>query len=336
VPKIAYQTFRFSDSSRAVIAQANRILGEYATRGIVVTLRQLYYQFVARDLIPNKQSEYKRLGSIINDARLAGLIDWDYLQDRTRNLASLPHWSAPGGVIESAAQWYHRELWAGQNNYVEVWIEKDALVGVIEGVCEEWDVPYFSCRGYTSQSEMWAASQRLLKHICVGQAVHVIHLGDHDPSGKDMTRDIGDRLKTFCTHHLAKEWMKGRPKPKKGPEVEAYLTEMVAAVEPRYVQIHRIALNMDQVRQYDPPPNPAKLTDSRANGYISEFGDESWELDALDPDVLMDLIRNNILALLDAELWQKQKDRQEHEREVLTAASERWEEVSEFLAGGIE
>jgi hypothetical protein len=302
---IAYRSVRFGESSRAIIEQANQILREYAARGIVVTLRQLYYQFVARDLLPNKQKEYKRLGSIVIDARLAGLIDWYHLQDRTRHLNGLSHWDDPGGVIKSAAASYHRDLWEGHPNYVEVWIEKDALVGVIEGVCWEWDVPYFSCRGYTSQSEMWSASQRLLRRIRGGQSAHIIHLGDHDPSGKDMSRDIEERLWEFLSYH--------------GESA---------------IEVHRIALNMDQVRKYNPPPNPAKITDSRARGYISKFGGESWELDALDPDVLVSLIRVNVLKRLDVALWKEQRKRQEGERKLLTTASRRWSEVSTFLGGG--
>jgi hypothetical protein len=327
MPKVCYQGVNFSTASLTVIQQANRILSEYAERGIIVTLRQIYYQFVARDLIRNRLTEYKRLGSIINDARLAGLIDWNNLQDRTRNLNSLSHWGGPSGVIESAATAYHRDLWAGQANYVEVWIEKDALVGVIENICEEWDVPYFSCRGYTSQSEMWGASQRLLTKLRGGRTVHVLHLGDHDPSGIDMTRDIRDRLTLFCQYHLKFDWMK-----KNGhPEDERGWQRLRDAIDPQLPQVHRIALNMDQVEKYNPPPNPAKITDSRAAGYIREFGDESWELDALDPDVLVDLIRTNILSLVDVDRWNAERDRQEREREVLIKTSANWPAVAKFV-----
>jgi hypothetical protein len=298
MPKICYVEKRFNRSSKILIEHANKILAEYAQRGLVVTLRQLYYQFVSRDIIPNNQKEYKRLGSVVNDARLAGLVDWDYMQDRTRNLARLASWDSPDGIIQSAARSYHRNLWEGQANYVEVWIEKDALVGVIEGICERYDVPFFSCRGYTSQSEMWAAARRFQVYERQGRKTHVIHLGDHDPSGKDMSRDITDRMNsTFGST----------------------------------VNLNRIALNMDQVEQYNPPPNPAKITDSRAEGYIAEFGEESWELDALDPDVLERLIESSIGRLLNRKLFDKVVERQEFEREVLTKASARWPEVAAFI-----
>lgn len=297
MPLIRYKDIRFNQSSVKLIGQANTILAEYAAKGRIVTLRQLYYQFVSRDLLANKQTEYKRLGSVISDARLAGLIDWSYLQDRTRNLAKLSSWNTPADIIKSAANSYHRDLWAGQNKYVEVWIEKDALLGVIEDVCHKWDVPFFSCRGYTSQSEMWASAIRLKDRERRGQRTRIIHLGDHDPSGKDMSRDIEDRLAMFGSK----------------------------------VTLNRIALNMDQVRQYDPPPNPAKITDSRASAYIEEFGEESWELDALDPDVLIDLIENEILKHLNLTQWEDMRAEQEQERKVLTRCSGQWEDVAAYL-----
>jgi hypothetical protein len=324
--KIEYSRINFSSSSLEIIDRATNILEEYAIRKIIVTLRQLYYQFVARDLIENKQTEYKRIGKIINDARLAGMIDWDHLQDRTRNLIKLPHWSDPGGVIESAADSYQRDLWDGQEKHVEVWIEKDALLGVIEGVCGELDVPFFSCRGYTSQSEMWSASQRLLQHIRSGKKVHIIHLGDHDPSGRDMTRDIRARLSDFANHHLTEDYAqaKGNGRKALGNTIDTYLAL-------RAIEIHRIALNMDQVVQHNPPPNPAKITDSRAAAYIAEFGAESWELDALNPDVLVGLVRDNILRHMNVGLWEEQRDRQEEERSVLSRTSENWAEVRDFV-----
>lgn len=297
MPRIKYRDIKFSPASLTMIHTAIGILAEYSQRGMVITLRQLYYQFVARDLIPNKQTEYKRLGSVINDARLAGLIDWDFLQDRTRNLESRSKWTSPAQVILAAARSYHRDLWEKQKQRVEVWIEKDALVGVIEGVCERYDVAYFSCRGYTSQSEMWSASQRLIQYNDMGLDVTILHLGDHDPSGRDMTRDITDRLRLF------------------GADVD----------------VHRIALNMDQIRQYNPPPNPAKITDSRAQDYIAEFGPESWELDALDPDVLIRLIDSNIQDRLDGDAFNATVDEIETERKVLTAAANHWLAVNDHI-----
>lgn len=285
MPKIEYVSKKFSKGSLAIIEQANQIIADYSAQGYDLTLRQLYYQFVSRDLIENKQTEYKRLGSIINDARLAGMIDWDTIVDRTRNMVSNSHWSGPKEIVDICAKTFQIDKWANQETRVEVWIEKDALVGVIENVCRRNDVGFFSCRGYTSQSEMWGAGQRLLEYTSACQDVVIIHLGDHDPSGIDMTRDIQDRLALF---------MGGG---------SAYVT--------------RIALNMNQVEQYNPPPNPAKITDSRATGYIKRFGNKSWELDALEPRVLEDLIDKTIAEYKDDDLWDKMVRKENRHRASL-------------------
>lgn len=298
MPTIAYIDKTFTAKSLAIIAKANEICADYQRQGYDLTLRQLYYQFVSRALIPNQDSEYKRLGNIINDARLTGMLDWSYIVDRTRNLRGLAHWQDPESIVSAVASQYQTDRWANQPHQVEVWIEKDALVGVISGACNRLDVPYFSCRGYTSQSELWGAARRLIRYQDRGQQPVIIHLGDHDPSGIDMTRDIADRLALFGAK----------------------------------ATVRRIALNMDQVEAYRPPPNPAKLTDARATGYITRFGAQSWELDALDPSTLDALITATILEYRDTWLWERDTAAMQSERGLLAEVSGRWDEIARYLA----
>jgi len=304
MPKIEYQEKRFSESSRSLIATCNAIIAQYQAQGFVLTLRQLYYQLVSRDIIPNKQQEYKRVGSIVNDARLAGMIDWNALEDRTRNVRSVSHWDSPEEIIAAIAEQYRKDKWENCPVRPEVWIEKDALVGVIEGVCRTEDVSYFSCRGYTSQSEMWGAAQRFIRNARKGQATHVIHLGDHDPSGQDMSRDIEDRIRMFMAHHLG---------------------------DSSQFEFSRIALNMNQIRQYKPPPNPAKSTDSRFRSYADVHGDDSWELDALDPTVIADLIRRKVVEIRDDDAYKRVEEEEENHRELLRRCSTNWERVTDVL-----
>jgi hypothetical protein len=282
--KIAYQPKEFRNAAIQIIDTANDIIAEYQAQGYSLTLRQLYYQFVARGLIENTEKSYKRLGEIVSDARLAGLIDWYAIEDRTRWLRSKAHWSSPSEIVKACAAQYTVDMWANQDYRPEVWIEKDALVGVIERVCKELDVPHFACRGYVSQSEQWRAGRRFLEYIDKDQIPIVFHFGDHDPSGLDMTRDNGDRLRMFA--------------------------EMG-------VQVNRLALTFDQVKQYNPPPNPAKLTDSRIGGYIAEYGESSWELDALEPAVIEALIRDAVETLIDPDRWAASRDAIEEGRAKL-------------------
>lgn len=294
VPLICYQDKRFSNGSAEIIDKANDILAEYERQGYELTLRGLYYKFVGRNLIANKLSEYKRFGSIINDARLAGLIDWLHIDDTIRSVKGLFHWENGRHILDSCAPSYKSNRWETQDTHVEVWVEKDAVVGVISPICRELDVPYFACRGYASQSSLWRAGQRLECKADEGKDVLIVHLGDHDPSGIDMTRDNQDRLDIF------------------------------AGLE--NVTVKRIALNMDQIEEYDPPPNPAKLTDSRAGDYILRFGHESWELDALDPNIISDLIRAEVEQHIDWDLWNETIERDD----VLK------EKLREFVAGWTE
>lgn len=290
--KICYQDINFRPQSLELIQKVNGIITEYKHKGYELTLRQVYYQLVARDIIPNNEHSYKNIGNLISDGRMAGLIDWNAIIDRTRNLRKNNHWNSPSEIIDACARQFAFDKWEGQSWYVEVWVEKDALVGVIGKVCNELDIPYFSCRGYVSQSEMWSAAERL-KEQGEEREIAVIHLGDHDPSGKDMSRDIVDRLNTFGTL----------------PEFK------------------RIALNMNQIEQYNPPPNPTKLTDSRCQGYMNEFGNECWELDALKPEVIDQLIRETTSKYIDFELFEKVKERETNTRGMLQKVSENWNEI---------
>lgn len=293
-----FKATNFRAVSLGIIKQANEIINEYQADGYDLTLRQLYYQFVARDIIPNNQSEYNKLGTIINNARLAGLTDWDAIKDRTRAMKSLSHWDDPADIIDSAARTFALDTREGQEVYVEVWVEKEALAGVIERACEEIDVPWFACRGYVSQTAMYEAAARF-KEAEGSQDSLIFHLGDHDPSGIDMTRDIQDRLEMFGCR----------------------------------VDVTRIALNMPQVKKYKPPPNPAKLTDSRCNGYIEKYGSESWELDALDPHVLTALIQGKVEGCTDIAILEERRRDQRKHKKLLRAVSNRWADVVRFLNG---
>jgi hypothetical protein len=142
MPRICYIAKNFGPAALQVIREANAIIADYAAQGYDLTLRQLYYQFVSRDLIPNRQSEYKRLGDIINDARLAGLVDWEAIVDRTRNIRALSHWSDPGRDREGCGQQLRRGQVGGQPRRVEVRIEKDALVGVSSRSARSSTCPY--------------------------------------------------------------------------------------------------------------------------------------------------------------------------------------------------
>lgn len=338
--KIAYIRRKFTPEAVALIKTCDKIVTEYARAGRDLTLRQLYYQLVAHDHFPdsrkwarlptgkwvrddngtkNAEPNYDWLGTVMTDARMAGLIDWNTMVDRTRATSSNPFWVNPAQLIGNVAGAYHEDLWATQPHRVMCMIEKEALSGMLENTCPALDVPYLSCRGYMSMSEMWRVGQRIIRWwedgrrttglagrtaLREGQPTIILHLGDHDPSGIDMTRDIADRLAIFCEHHDC-------PAP----------------------EVRRIALTMEQVRQYDPPPNPAKLSDSRCAAYIQEYGDESWELDAMPAEDLEALITESITELIDSEAMDEAMARMEKQRETISLVTDNWDEAVEHCEG---
>lgn len=313
-----YRPHRFSASSQIVLEDSVKIIKRYFEQGYDLTLRQLYYRFVAGDLFPddrkwrktsegrwvrdpngtkNADPNYDWLGMIINDGRLAGKIPWNSIVDRTREMCQNSHWEGPSEIIRASAESFRIDTRSNQENYVEVWVEKEALVNVLERVCKEQDVPYMACRGYVSQSTMWESSLRFIKAAGDGRTCTILHLGDHDPSGIDMTRDIQDRLNMFYAD----------------------------------VKVRRIALTMAQVQAFQPPPNPAKVTDSRCESYIAMYGEESWELDALEPQVITNLIATEVEALTNMSDWQDKLDEQELGGSLLNKVSENWDDVVQSL-----
>lgn len=288
--KYAYKEQNFQERTWVVINRAIEILEFEYGRGYVLTLRQLYYKFVKNNWLENCKQSYDRLGSIMNDARLAGLVDWDWMEDRTRNLMGVPTFGSPSEAIESVVKRYAIDLWDRQEARVEVWVEKDALIDVIRQACVPLRVDFFSCRGYTSQSEMRSAGVRLMDYASRGQTPVIIHAGDLDPSGVDMSRDIEERLRLFM-------------------EEEGYM-----------LSFERVALNPDQIERFQLPPNWAKLTDGRAKKYVEEYGDKSWELDALDSEDLREMVTNAVLAWRDEDYWQDSLDEEKADIEAMKKA----------------
>jgi hypothetical protein len=264
------------------------------------------------------------------------LLDWDYIVDRTRGLKGTSHWETPSEVIDSAAHSYRLDKWADQDTRVEVWVEKEALAGIVQRAAARWDLNWFSCRGYVSQSALWrAGAQRHAEYLNNGQNVVILHLGDHDPSGIDMTRDIERRVQRFAYTAWAED--NGYPL-----DLDMDETDLVAQLEhlagdmmgdlpspfaSEPIEVRRIALNMDQVREYNPPPNPAKITDSRAAGYIREHGRQSWELDALDPNVLADLVDRHVSRIVDQYRYDAIAATEQAQRDTLANIARAYPEV---------
>ena len=288
--KRKYKDIRFKPGTLRLIAKIDDIVEDYQRQGYEITLRQLYYQLVAKNIIRNKQSEYKRVGKITGEARKAGLLDWSIIVDRTRHISKLNHWQDPGEIIRYFSHSYHIDTRIDQPTYIEIWSEKDALASVLEPICDKHDVPLFICRGYSSITAKHDAAKRFSRYE--DRNPTVIYLGDHDPSGLDMPRELRGSFDMY---------------------------------ECFFVEIRRIALSMTQIEEYSLPPNPTKPTDSRAAKYFVEHGYQSWELDALRSNVLSKLVDDTINELTDHAKLNARRELQLSQRNELREIADRYD-----------
>jgi hypothetical protein len=268
--RIKFREWNPDLKSQERILKINAILAEYSGR---VTIRQVYYRLVGAGVIANKQEEYRAIQGLITKARYAGLIDWDDIEDRNRGAVRPQEFESGRDLLDRAVGAFRLDRWRGQPFYIELWVEKAALAGVLSPISNDYHITLMVNRGYSSASAMKESADRIRARIRPspeqphGHRPVVLYLGDHDPSGEDMVRDIGERLREFGC--------------------------------PGYLDVRKVALTMEQIQKYNPPPNPAKLADVRAAAYIEKHGEYSWEVDALPPNVLDLIVRTTINAYVD-------------------------------------
>jgi len=270
------------------LEEINRIIERYRTQGYRLTLRQLYYQLVSRAIIANRVQEYAKLSSVLVKGRMGGAVDWDAIEDRLRK-PKLPYCvTGIKNAIDDTIEQYRLNRMEGQDNYLEIWCEKDAISNILYRITSEFHVRLMVNRGYSSCTAMHDAYNRFRRARIRKQKVKILYLGDHDPSGLDMIRDVEDRQDEFGVN----------------PEV-----------------LH-IAITREQIDEFNPPPNPAKITDPRADWYISRHGETSWEVDALPPETLHEVLRESIIALLDMDKYRAVIAQEEIDKERLKEFAE--------------
>ena len=253
---------RLISRRKELIKRIDEIASEYYAQGMKITVRQVYYQLVARGIMENSKSAYEKISDLVADGRMAGLLDWSMIEDRTRFKRGNVHWENPQQIINAAAEQYRIDTRATQPVYVEAWIEKDSLVSILEATCSRLDVPCFSCRGFPSITALYEAANRFRDK---DNAV-ICYAGDHDPSGLKIPQVIKERFADFEAN----------------------------------VHINRIGLTYEQVKELNLPPFPAKEQDKNYPEYVKNTGlTQAWELDALPPEILSGLFEEAISGLTD-------------------------------------
>ena len=287
--KKQYMTRAYQKKTRVRLDRIVKITEEYIKMKQRLSVRQLYYQLVAHNVIPNSLKSYNSAMELIKNGRETGDIDWDCIVDRGRVPVMPRQYASVSEFMSKTAGSYRRNRWEGQPHYVEVMVEKDALTGVLEPIANEYHVLLLANKGYSSTSAMHTAAERISQEHESGKTCHILYMGDHDPSGVDMVRDIEKRLSGFkCT-----------------VEVE------------RMNRRTGTALTEEQVKKYNPSPNPIKMSDSRTAGYLEHHGNRSWELDALNPQILAGILEKHILKYLDLQKYDKMLNSEEQGRKIL-------------------
>lgn len=321
-------TFRnklsMSNFNKEMLIKINSIIEDYQAQGYKLTLRQLYYQLVSRDIIPNKQSEYEKIGNLLVKGRMAGIVDFDAIEDRVR-VPKLPYYNSDiNDAIDDAQEHYRLDRMDDQDNYIELWVEKDALSSVLSRRSYYYHVNLMVNRGYSSCTAMFDAYERFNRKLVEGKKVSILYLGDFDPSGLDMIKsDIPKRIKEFLIEQP--QYNKIRIMDAVGLDEEDYDNYIEENVEFRHV-----SLTQPQIQEHNPPENPAKLKDPRSEWYVSNFGLSSWEVDALNPEILHDIIDTNILQLIDEDKFKAKLELEKIHKEKLQLIPSYIEGLKEF------
>ena len=258
--------------------QRRRLLRNIVREGRPMTVRQVFYQATVRGIVEKAESGYTKVQTDLVAMRRSGEMPYDWLADNTRWQRKPRTFSSVQQALEDTARFYRKSLWDDAGAYVEVWLEKDALAGVIMPVTSEYDVPLMVARGYASLSFLAGAAEYINS---LDVPTYIFHLGDYDPSGVDAGRKIESTLRELA------------------PEAD--------------IQFFRLAVLPDQIEKWNLPTRPTKQTDTRAKG----FGDISVELDAIDPNTLRQIVRVNIEELMPADELAVLKQAEASERDLL-------------------
>jgi len=280
-----WDSSHLNKANKQRLEQVNQIIERYAAQGYRLTLRQLYYQLVSQALIPNKVQEYAKLSKLLVNGRMAGEVDWESIEDRIR-VPHIPYWATGViGTLKDTIDRYRLDRMEGQDNYIEVHCEKDALTNILYQVTYKYHIRLMINRGYSSCTAMYDAHERLDAHSDL--ECYILYLGDHDPSGLDMIRDTKERLKEFGIEDL---------------------------------HVEHVAITREQIDEYNPPPNPAKIDDPRSRGdkgYLAIHGDTCWEVDALNPETLHELLVRRIEELINLDKYEAVLEQEDEDKDKL-------------------
>jgi len=254
-----------------------------------MTVRQVFYQLEMAGVVEKTEAGYRQVQNQVLVMRRKGLLDWGFITDGTRWQRKPKSYADAGEYAERIARSYRRDLWQRQGVRIEIWLEKDALADVILDVTKAWDVSLMVSRGQSSSTFLYTAgkfAEQAWKADETDTFVYMLY--DFDAGGERAARTIARDLPEFA----GEAW----------------------------VNVHRLAVTEEQVREWSLPTRPAKKSDPEAK----KFGDKAVELDAIDPKQLTTLVENAILSHVDRHAWEVEKRIEKEERAGLLAMAQAW------------
>lgn len=339
------------DRKENIIKNIIEITNDYISLGYSMTLRQLYYQLVSKDLIPNHDKVYQKISSIKDECVYGGFVDWSVFEDRGRVPVISYFENSVSEALERTKNWYSLDKQRNQKVHVEVWTEKDAISDILKRVTNKYTIRLVVNKGYSSSTAMYASYLRFKESIKEGKKVKILYFGDHDPSGLDMIRDIYERI-TFMLfngesqeiNEMYEDWWEESGKgiydvTEYEEKYEAVVDLLNDISDSKRDRLHElfdsgakeiwlkendlfevipIGLTMDQIKEFKPPYNPAKITDPRAKGYVRKYGGKSWEVDALHPDSMTEIVEKNILENIDEDVLKEVIELEEKDRRKIS------------------
>jgi hypothetical protein len=259
-----------------------------------MTNRQIFYQLETRGLVEKTENECKNtVTRLLIKMRRDGRLPYNWIADNTRWMRKPRTWSNAETMLYNSVRTYRRSVWDDQDAYVEIYLEKDALAGVLMEVTEPWDVPLMVTRGYSSLTFLHSAAEAIAEQK---KPAYLYYFGDYDPSGVDITRNVEKGLRQMAPHSE--------------------------------IHFERVAVTPEQIELYNLPTRPTKTTDSRSkkSGIV-----RSVEVDAIPPQVLMDIARDCILRHVDEGAYERMREIEMMERQSLQRFLKGWD-----LNGGVE
>ena len=243
-----------------------------------MTVRQVFYQATVAGIVEKSEAGYNKVQTDLVQMRKEGSLPYSWLADNTRWQRKPNTYDSVEQALQDTAKFYRKSLWADADCYVEIWLEKDALSGVVYPVTDMYDVPLMVARGYASLSFLHSAAEYISD---LEVPTYIYHFGDFDPSGVNA-----------------------------GEKIEQTLREMAPDAE---IHFERMAVTPSQIEMWDLPTRPTKASDSRSKN----FGDISVELDAIPPDDLRALVRMAIEEHLPKRQFKILKAAEASEREII-------------------